>query len=226
MDDKNNNPAWNAIDYCGPDPDFANQRKQMKAAEKAATKEEQEDHEEKRFGPLYRGLVDMGNPRGVILETLKRAGLPASIGQKKGRKMHNNSPLTIRCDAVVVGSGSGGGVVAGVLARSGYKVVVLDKGNYFARNNLSLLEGPTATQMYEGGGLIATNNLGAIFLAGSTVGGGSAVNWSASIPTPRHVTDEWCNTYQLELFGSKAYKQALDTVCKRMGVQSEVDRCD
>ncbi|KAJ8626062.1 hypothetical protein MRB53_019369 [Persea americana] len=224
VDDNNKNPTWKAIDYCGADPDFINQRKQMRAAGKAA-KEEREEEAENRFGPLYRGLVDMGHPRGVILETLEKAGFPVSIGRRKGLKKHNkSSPLTIRCDAVVVGSGSGGGVVAGVLAKSGYKVLVLDKGNYFARCNLSLLEGPSATEMYEGGGLVASNNLGTIFLAGSTVGGGSAINWSASIRTPAHVADEWCNTYQLELFGSKAYKQALDAVCKKMGVHSDIDK--
>ncbi|OVA18366.1 Glucose-methanol-choline oxidoreductase [Macleaya cordata] len=128
--------------------------------------------------------------------------------------------MTIHCDAVVVGSGSGGGVVAGVLAKAGYKVIVLEKGDYFARSTLSLLEGPTMDQMYQGSGLLATEDLSVVVLAGSTVGGGSTINWSASIRTPQHVINEWCNRYELELFDSKLYREAMDAVCDRMGVQS------
>ncbi|KAM1172946.1 hypothetical protein TB1_022438 [Malus domestica] len=77
-----------------------------------------------------------------------RFGVPAFV--------HHS--LTIRCDAVVIGTGLGGGVVAGVLAKDGYKVVVLEKGHYHARHNLTLLEGPTMDQMYLSGGLIATDD--------------------------------------------------------------------
>lgn len=113
-------------------------------------------------------------------------------------------------------------MVAGVLAKAGYKVLVLEKGDYMARRNLSLLEGPSADQMYEGGGLVASDNLSALFLAGSTVGGGSAINWSASFRTPAHVTREWCSEQCLKLFGSQAYDHALDVVCERMGVQADI----
>ncbi|KAH7840641.1 hypothetical protein Vadar_019622 [Vaccinium darrowii] len=74
-----------------------------------------------------------------------------------------------------------GGVVAGVLAKAGHKVLVLEKGSYSGRTKLSLLEGPTMDQMYMGNGLLATEDMGAVILAGATVGGGSTVNWSASI---------------------------------------------
>uniref|UniRef100_A0A1D1Y7Q9 Long-chain-alcohol oxidase FAO4A n=2 Tax=Anthurium amnicola TaxID=1678845 RepID=A0A1D1Y7Q9_9ARAE len=76
--------------------------------------------------------------------------------------------------------------------------------------------------MYESAGLRTTDNMGVLVLAGSGVGGGSAVNWSASIRTPQHVMEEWCDVHGLELFGSRAYREALDAVCARMGVQTEV----
>lgn len=78
-------------------------------------------------------------------------------------------------------------------------------------------------QMYLSNGLIATDDMGMFILAGSTVGGGSTINWSACIKTPRHVCKEWSREYGLELFESKLYKEALDVVSEKMGVQSEIN---
>ncbi|XP_058086159.1 long-chain-alcohol oxidase FAO4A-like [Magnolia sinica] len=228
VDENNHNVSWEAIGYCGPDPDFINHKLEeaCKRQQEEGRQIEKEEEEAERFGPLYRALLDMEKPNAVIIQTLQKAGFPVSIHHPRNIPSSSSSSpcLSISCDAVVVGSGSGGSVIAGVLAKAGYKVVVLEKGNYFARHSLSLLEGPSTDHMYEGGGLIATDDVGALFLAGSTVGGGSAINWSASIPTPAHVTEEWSNKYGLEMFSSKAYKQALDVVCERMGVQSEINQ--
>ncbi|GAV60835.1 GMC_oxred_N domain-containing protein/GMC_oxred_C domain-containing protein [Cephalotus follicularis] len=78
-------------------------------------------------------------------------------------------------------------------------------------------------QMYLSGGLLATDDMGVIVLAGSTVGGGSAINWAASVQTPRHVINEWSDQHGLELFDSKLYKDATTVVCHKMGVQSEFE---
>ncbi|KAJ8650658.1 hypothetical protein MRB53_003681 [Persea americana] len=213
VDENNYNPSWKALGYCGPDPDFTNQ-----------TQEAASVSEEELFGPLCKALVDLQNPKQVLLQTFQKAGFPVSVPSNLRRTILSPQPpcLTISCDAVVVGSGAGGGVVAGVLAKAGYKVLVLEKGDYMARRNLSLLEGPSADQMYESGGLLASDNLSALFLAGCTVGGGSAINWSASFRTAAHVTREWCSEHGLQLFGTKAYDHALDVVCERMGVQTDV----
>ncbi|XP_010275157.1 PREDICTED: long-chain-alcohol oxidase FAO4A-like [Nelumbo nucifera] len=217
VDENNENPTWRGIDYCGPDPDFINNRTRE-------TKTPQGHEHEELFEPLYRGIVNMRQPREALAETLRQSGFHVRLHP---HRRYNPSPshpsLTIRCDAVVVGSGSGGGVAAGILAKAGYKVAVLEKGNYFGRKNLSLLEGPSMDEMYLSGGLMVTDDMGVIMLAGSTVGGGSTINWSASIRTPQHVIREWCNEYELELFGSKLYKEAMDVVCKRMGVQPDVE---
>ncbi|KAK1262590.1 Long-chain-alcohol oxidase FAO4A [Acorus gramineus] len=200
VNEKSENPSWKALGYCGPDPNFVNQ-------------------EEDLLSPLSESIVDWGNPTEVIFETL----------QKKGFQVTTTSPsstpsATIHCDAVVVGSGSGGGVIAGVLAKAGYKVVVLEKGEYYPKNRLSLLEGPTLDNMYDGSGFMATDDVGVVVLAGSTLGGGSTINWSASLRTPNHVVDEWRYVHGLhDPFGGKAYDRALDAVCDRMGVQSNVD---
>lgn len=191
LDELNENHAWKALDYCGPDPGLADQ---------IQISNSQSDAD--RMGPLYPVLAYNLRP--------PPDHLPAQ----------SPKPATVSCDVVVVGSGAGGGVVAGVLARAGYKVIVLEKGGYNARSNLSLLEGPTMDQMYESSGVVATHDMGIVLLAGSTVGGGSAVNWSACIRTPDHVISEWHNEHGLHLFGSEAYAEAMDIVCERMGVET------
>lgn len=235
VDEKNENLTWKAIGYPGPDPAALKRQTQTCGLPEtlyASLKDDDDDQhdckEEHLFGPLYRGLVDLNLPSDRVADSLRQIGFPVSILRGKNidspRDFSTSNPsLVIKCDAVVVGSGSGGGVVAGVLAKAGYKVLVLEKGNYFARNNLSLLEGPSMDQMYLGAGMLASDDMGVVVLAGSTVGGGSSINWSASIKTPQHVINEWSESYDLELFDSKLYKEALDAVCEKMGVQSDID---
>ena len=126
--------------------------------------------------------------------------------------------MTLQCDVVVVGSGSGGSVVTGVLAAAGFRVIVLEKGSHFPAGSLSLLEGPSCEQMYEKGGMLSSDDLGVVFLAGTTVGGGSTVNWAASLKTPDYVLREWCDEDGLKLFGEPVFREALEAVCERMGV--------
>lgn len=230
VDDKEENLSWKAIGYCGPDPDFKRKTQRIKTLKQVFESSEDQKQEEARsteelFGPLYKGIVNLDRPKQVVFERLQNAGFSVSASShlKNAKSKSIRPSFSIKCDAVVVGSGSGGGVVAGILANAGYKTLVLEKGSYSARTNLSLLEGSTMDQMYLGSGLLATEGMEVIFLAGSSVGGGSAVNWSASIRTPPHVIKEWSEKYELEFFDSELFKEALDAVCRKMGVQSEID---
>ncbi|XP_020227340.2 long-chain-alcohol oxidase FAO4A [Cajanus cajan] len=227
IDESEDNVSWKAIGYCGPDPEFKAQLNYhfLHGTSKAEQEDKEDEHAAEVIGPLYKGLVLLNYPRDITADALRRFGFPVSVNRRKHKAVPNlSSPsMVIQCDAVVVGSGSGGGVIAGVLAKAGYKVLVLEKGGYSARNNLSLLEGPTMEQMYLNGGMVASDDMGMFILSGSTVGGGSAINWSACIKTPQHVCKEWCDKHGLELFESKLYREALDAVCEKMKVQSEIE---
>ncbi|CAA2992727.1 long-chain-alcohol oxidase FAO4A [Olea europaea subsp. europaea] len=217
VNEKEENVSWKAIGYCGPDPNFKNKKR-------SGERRDQEDSSEDDMSePLYKGIINLYQPRQIIFDKLEKLGFSVSIPHSKTPKMKSFNPsFVIKCDAVVVGSGSGGGVIAGVLAKAGYKVLVLEKGSYFSKKDLTLLEGQAMDQMYLGHGILATENMDILLLAGSTVGGGSTINWSASFRTPAHIMKEWSEDYSLKLFESKLYQEALDIVCQKMGVQSEI----
>ncbi|KAL3726941.1 hypothetical protein ACJRO7_031789 [Eucalyptus globulus] len=196
VDEKGENPLWKAIGY--------------------QVDEEQEMSKPDQGTPLEKGIIETIYSTDLgLLQSLKQKGL--EVTQDSRNKIYR-----IKCDAVIVGSGCGGGVAAAVLAGCGYKVVVLEKGNYYTHKDYSSLEGPSMDQLYESGGILPSCTANVLILAGSTVGGGSAVNWSASIRTPHAVLQDWAEKHGMELFGSKEYASAMDIVCKRIGV---TDRC-
>ncbi|XP_049376273.1 long-chain-alcohol oxidase FAO4A-like isoform X1 [Solanum stenotomum] len=216
VNDESQNSSWKALGYSGPDPDFKKQKQEnMNSNEK----------DDQPFGPLYEGIISLKNSQKIIFHRLQELGFSVSKPHnfKNARRSTECPAFIIECDAVVVGSGSGGGVIAGILANAGHKVLVLEKGSYLARTNLSLLEGTSMDQMYLGSGLLVTQDMDIMLLAGSTVGGGSTINWSASIQTPQHVLKEWSESYNLKLFESELYKEGMKIVCEKMGVQSEIE---
>nr|GLL33216.1 long-chain-alcohol oxidase FAO2-like isoform X1 [Ipomoea trifida] len=189
-DESCNNPAWEAIGY------------------HVDTKQVQVQRER----PLEKGIIETADHTDASLkESLIKKHLNVAEDPKE-------NILRIRCDVVVVGSGCGGGVAAAVLANSGHKVVVLEKGHYFVAEDYSGLEGPSMNEMYESGGMLTTSDGKVVIQAGTTLGGGSAINWSASIRTPSDVLKEWCLEHKIPMFGSTEYESAMDVVCKRIGV--------
>lgn len=183
---------------------------------------------DRRSRPLDGGIIDVHVSSTSKIHTfLGEAGFEVSYEKDGGgiRSLGSSRNVwKVKCDVVVVGSGAGGGVVAGKLAQAGYKVLVLEKGKYFAGRDLSLIEGPSMEQMYARGGLLATVDNKVSILAGATVGGGSAINWCASIRTPVHVRREWSREQKLSLFESEEYERAMDEVCARLGVNSNWEK--
>src|SRR3989442_13742242 len=136
-------------------------------------------------------------------------------------------PLTIRgdttlvCDVVVVGSGAGGGVVAAELAGSGKDVIALEKGGYRNEADFTHQEGEALETMYDAGGLLATRDLGLVVLQGSTLGGGTVINYTTSFRTPDAVRREWAREHGLPHFESDEFTRALDAVARRLGVNTD-----
>ena len=98
---------------------------------------------------------------------------------------------TLDADVVIIGSGAGGGVAAAEFAGSGKSVIVLEKGGYNNEANFTLQEAQAMQELYAKRGMLASKDLGISILAGSTLGGGTTVNWTTSLRTPADVLEEW-----------------------------------
>ncbi|XP_044500076.1 long-chain-alcohol oxidase FAO1 isoform X2 [Mangifera indica] len=193
VDENGGNPAWEAINY-------------------HVDTDQNESYSQKER-PLQKGIIEaVYETDKTLLQSFTQKGF------KVTQHSEQQSVLKINCDVVIIGSGCGGGVAAAVLASSGQKVIVVEKGNYFTPSDYSLLDGPSLDQLYESGGILTTVDGKMTILAGSTIGGGSAVNWSACIKTPNSVLKEWAEYQKLNLYGSHEYVSAMETVWERIGV--------
>ncbi|CAB9516669.1 chain-alcohol oxidase FAO1 [Seminavis robusta] len=133
-----------------------------------------------------------------------------------------NGKLSIHCDIVVVGSGAGGGVAAKILSEAGYDVVVLEKGPYVSPDKLSLSEGKAFDELYDGHGLVTSLDGNFAIISGSTLGGGTAVNWSCCLPLPASVRQEWVQKHNLGQFSPHGeFDDALKAVYEAMEVTTD-----
>lgn len=129
---------------------------------------------------------------------------------------------TLEADVVVVGSGAGGGLIAGRLASAGLKVVVLEAGRYFNEADFHQLEVPAYQNLYWRGGPTPTADMNVSLQAGACLGGGTTVNWTNCLRTKPWVRQQWASEFGLEDVATEAFDRHLDAVWRELSVN---DRC-
>jgi len=149
---------------------------------------------------------------------------PPPTAPKPIRPLAITGDTTLSCDVVIVGSGAGGGVVAGELAAAGKDVIVLERGGYYSEGDFSHYEGESLSRLYDSGGLATSRDLGLVVLQGSGLGGGTVINYSTSFGTPQNVRREWTQEHGLPHFTSAEYQRSLDAVSERVGVTTDQSR--
>jgi len=147
---------------------------------------------------------------------------PPAAGEtpKSIRTLAVVADVELTADAVVIGSGAGGSVVAAELAAAGKDVVILEMGEYLNEADFTGNEAEMTPRLFLGRGLLATADLGITVLAGSCLGGGTVVNWSDSLRTPGDVLDEWESRHGLEGVTGPAFQLGFDLAERRMQVST------
>jgi choline dehydrogenase-like flavoprotein len=129
--------------------------------------------------------------------------------------------LELEADVVVVGSGAGGGVIAGTLAQRGLKVVVLEAAGYFNESDFKQLELVAYQDMYWRGGPTPTADGNFSLQAGTTLGGGTTINWTNCLRTYPWVREQWASEFGLEGLDGADYDSHLDAVLMRIGATDQ-----
>ncbi|MEP6508722.1 MAG: GMC family oxidoreductase [Gemmatimonadales bacterium] len=127
---------------------------------------------------------------------------------------------SLECDACVIGSGAGGGVIAAKLAEAGMKVIVLEAGSDWQSTEFDQREEPGTRELYLDRGTTATRDLSLSLLAGASLGGGTTVNWQTSLRTPDSVRAQWAASSGCDHFTADSFTQSLDAVCSRLSVST------
>jgi choline dehydrogenase-like flavoprotein len=154
-------------------------------------------------------------------------GYPGPISappqMEKPLRIHEpeSSEETIAADVCIVGSGSGGAVVAAVLASRGLDVVVLEAAGYYNESDFNQLELFAYQQMFWRGGPTPTADGNVSLVAGTTLGGGTTINWTNCLRTRPWVREQWAE-HGLEGVDGPDYDRHLDAVLDRINAN---DRC-
>ncbi len=118
------------------------------------------------------------------------------------------TPLTLRADVCIVGSGAGGAAAAMVAAESGLKVVVLEAGPFLSPDHMTQREDRMLPQLYWDSGARTTADRAVRVHQGRGIGGSTLHNLNLCKRIPEPVLRAWRRDYGLE-FLTPARWQAL-----------------
>jgi choline dehydrogenase-like flavoprotein len=98
----------------------------------------------------------------------------------------------VRADAVVVGTGAGGAVVAKELAEAGLSVVMLEEGEWVEPHELTARPRDLAPKLYRDGAQVVTvGNVAIPLPLGRAVGGTTILNSATCYRTPPALLERW-----------------------------------
>lgn len=129
-----------------------------------------------------------------------------------------------RVDAVVVGTGAGGGTLGVYLAERGWKVAMLERGGFFRAEDFTQRE-EDAMAGFNGRRGLDTTTDNAIFLNYAQAVGGTTVHyWGDSFRTPADRLERWRREHGLEWMTSSELDPHWDVIEQELGIHITEER--
>lgn len=138
-------------------------------------------------------------PSRPLFKEVPRDGIPVTTAKDVAADpTRGGSAVRVVADVVIVGSGSGGAVMAYELARTGKRVVVLEAGPYVASSQFNENFSDALSRLYVSQGA-QTNTWGDLLVEqGGCVGGSSNVSATISQRAPKWKLAEWGDRFGLK----------------------------
>ncbi len=128
------------------------------------------------------------------------------------------SDTEVSAQVCIVGSGSGGAVLAHELTARGLDVVLLEEGGYHTRREFNMDEGWAYPNLYQEMANRATDDLAIKIFQGRSVGGGTTINWTTCFRTPPRITKVWRDRFGNKDLTDEALRPHFEALEKRLHI--------
>src|SRR5438093_2296234 len=147
---------------------------------------------------------------------------PIRVGVASGWRVIDaatlENPITLEADAVIVGTGAGGGVAAEILADAGLGVILVEEGPLKSSGDFRMREAEAYAELYQESAARKTRDKAISILQGRCVGGGTTVNWTSSFRTPPITLAHWAHTFGITGFGIDDLKPWFERMEARLAI--------
>lgn len=142
-------------------------------------------------------------------------------------KSHKRA-LKLKAEAVVIGTGAGGSMMARELAEAGVKVIAIEMGGHHRPKDFNQLEDEMFEMLFQERGASATADLKIRLLSGIGIGGSTVHNTNLCKRTPTEVLKQWAKDYQVSGLSAEDLAPAFEKTEAELSVkaltESELNR--
>ena len=126
---------------------------------------------------------------------------------------------TKNVDVCIIGTGAGGSVVGHHLSKSGYKVLMLEKGDYYSLDYIkNEKKEENLIKLWKNMGIQATRIPFLSIIQGECVGGSTVINYGICFRMPEYTFNSWKGNFNVKFSREeldKAYKEVEDQISVR-----------